>query len=286
MLRHDELLARAERLEYPAPLVRLLVALYTAPRHVFFQRAVTLAIRPTRGKVPGCPHAQTLVKVYYIESFDAFCIRHPAVFLDAYSDDLQVLGAGDEAAVIQNTAAAALDLRRVVHTEIKASLAAHKAAVVASSNRIADQIRAFLGNDGGMPVRVTQSLGIDFAAGRAAATAGRTSKQKQRLTMAASKAFRISNLAKAAKRSPKQVVRQGLVKGAPYGASVTGMSDRRLLQLRRTCATTTAPRAAGRSLDLALYFSGSDPGPEATAAPMVRWAKKYGKQTFRGIHGP
>lgn len=274
MIRHDLLMDRAVATRYPLPLVRMLIALYKAPRHVTILGETAPAVKPTRGVVPGCTHAQTLVKVYCLQPFDSFCVRHPSTPLDVFVDDLQVAGYGDEERVIQETVAAALDLRTVVSNEIKAALASTKSAVVASKTRVARRIRALLGADGGEPVVVAQALGIDFAAGRSGvSTAGRSSRAK-RIYTASGKAQRISRLAKAGRRQPQHVVRQGIIKGALYGANVTGISDGNLLKLRRICASTTPPRAQGRSLDLALHFAGCDPGPEATLAPIVRWAQE------------
>ena len=54
-------------------------------------RNVAEPARPTRGVVPGCTFACTLVKVYNISSFDAFLVRKRQVELDVYVDDLQIV---------------------------------------------------------------------------------------------------------------------------------------------------------------------------------------------------
>ena len=69
----------------------------------------------------------------------------------------------------------------------------------------------------------------------------------------------------------------GTAPTALYGACVVGVPDGPLLNLRRTQAACTAPRAKGRSLDVALYLAepeclptdwrgqAGEPGSAATA---------------------
>ena len=141
-----------------------------------FMREVAPAVNPNRGVVPGCSHAQTFVKVYYIHPLDGFCARNTKISLDVFIDDFQVAGQGEGDDVVKHIVKAALDLKQVVEQEINASLASNKAAVVASTTPTAKRIRAALGTEAGQPVCIAQALGIDFSAGRAGMLSSRVSK--------------------------------------------------------------------------------------------------------------
>ena len=65
-------------------------------------------------------------------------------------------------------------------------------------------------------------------------------------------------LAQASRGRAAKLVPTGIAPAALYGACVTGISDAQLLDLRRTAATTIAPRAQGRSLDVALLLGDVD----------------------------
>eukprot|EP00973_Karenia_brevis_P008255 1117088-Karenia_brevis.AAC.1 len=171
MIRHRRLLAQAAHHDFPMPLARLALHLYRGMRHLTLHRAVANPVRPNRGIPPGCTLANTLVKVYYLSSFDNFAVQHPDVDLDVYIDDMQCMATGNENKVLYDLVDAVEELNDVVELEIGSRLVPAKAAVVASSSKLACRIRSAVGKLGGMPVEVTEALGIDFTAGK-----GRTGK--------------------------------------------------------------------------------------------------------------
>lgn len=76
----------------------------------------------------------------------------------------------------------------------------------------------------------------------------------------------------------KQV--QKLIKQGARPATMYGVAEELLTQVRRTAACGTPPFANGRSLDITLQVANLDPGPDATGAPLIRWAKEIWQATF------
>ena len=71
-----------------------------------------------------------------------------------------------------------------------------------------------------------------------------------------------------------KIVRTGTFPTALYGAEVVGVPDTKLLSLRRSAAAAAIPKARGRSLDVTLACSRLEVTKEATAAPIILFAKE------------
>ena len=243
-------------------------------------RSVAEAVVPTCGIPPGCTMAGTLVKVYYIGDFDAYTLRHPQVELDVFVDDLQNSAFGSEEAITTLLTEATEDLGHMVEHQIGSRLVPAKAAVVASSDRLARKIRAALGELAGTPVDVTEALGIDFAAARPRRAYAKHSRIRARIAATATRRARLKVISKIGGKQAKKLVTQGANPAALYGVAVTGLTETLLLQMRRTAGCGAPPYASGRSLDIALQLANLDPGAFATGAPLVRWAQEIWQATL------
>ena len=104
---------------------------------------------------PGCSWACILVKVYYIAEFDSFIVRYPRGDFDVYVDNFQCSTTGTDEAITTCLTDAAEDLDHLVEHQIESRLVPTKAAVVASSDKLARKLRAALGELAGTPVEVT-----------------------------------------------------------------------------------------------------------------------------------
>ena len=89
------------------------------------------------------------------------------VILDAYIDDLVCATQGTESEVRDTLGSAAGQLAKAIRDDLGSEVAIPKAAVVASSDRLAAGIRKRLGTLGGKLTKVAANLGIDFHPGRA-----------------------------------------------------------------------------------------------------------------------
>ena len=68
------------------------------------------------------------------------------------------------------------------------------------------------------------------------------------------------------------VTRAGALAATEYGASVNGVSDKELEQLRTLASAGMTPAAQGRSLTALLAIKG-DPTARAAVAPILQWAR-------------
>ena len=85
------------------------------------------------------------MNVYYPTAFNNFVARNPEVVLDIFVDDIQRAAIASKEAVVTILTEATEDLCRVVEHEIESRLAPAKAAVVASTDKLARSLRASLG---------------------------------------------------------------------------------------------------------------------------------------------
>ncbi len=176
--------------------------------------------------------------------------------LTVYVDDIAIAAEGSAAQVISSLTEAEEILRREIEGPLACVIEKDKAAVVASTKRVASALRKKFGKyagradvaaGGGREVAVPNS-GIDYAPGRKRSQHGGGTKRKTRMTRLRRKAKRVEKLrAIAGKRTPAVFV-TGPLPEAAYGAAVNGLTDQEVLALRRAAAHAFSPRARGRSL--------------------------------------
>ena len=105
-----------------------------------------------------------------MEDADFFLGRWPSVTLDICIDDWGLDLVGNHAEVANTLPEAALDLADTV-TKLGSEFSVDKAAVVASTPRLAATVRARIGRLGGKAYGGVRRLGVDFAPGRPRAEA-------------------------------------------------------------------------------------------------------------------
>ena len=182
--------------------------------------------------------------------------------------------AGSEEAIITRPTEATEDLNGLVEHHIESRLVPTKAAVVASSDRLARKLRAVLGELAGTPAEVTEALGIDFASARPRRDFAGKSKILARIRATAKRRARFKVMAKFGGKITEKLVKQGANPAAMYGVAVRGFNKEMITQVPRTADCGAPPYASGRSLDITLQLADLDPGPDATGAPLIRWAQE------------
>ncbi len=274
----ERLVAEAAALGFPLPLVRAALGAYANARVMVLQGRVARELYPTRGVVAGCSLATTLVKVFYVRSFDTFIARAPpGVILDAYIDDATLSMVGGTREVIIHLTRAHEELAAIVRGELQCEFAEGKTAITASSREVAEAISKAVG----MPQTASGPqcfLGVDNAAGAGRRAIKRGSKKADRLKKALRRRARLSQLATAVGGRAVKVFRSGLLPSAAYDAPVWGVDGDEALSLRRLAATAMAPRARGRSLTATHMWYGH-PTAEAEVAPIVQ----YGKMVWKAV---
>jgi hypothetical protein len=273
-IHHRLLLQRAIQAGFPAPLIRLNLAIYRLPRRLSLDRFLAEPITPSCGIIPGCPFATTLVKVYCLVPFDGFISRNPEVHFSSYIDDLLLAVHRDtEGLAVRAALAAAEDLLNVVRVQFKSTVAASKASVSCSRKSTARRVRYGLGALGGSNNPKSVVLGIDYVAGASACTFSKHSLQRERLAIVLKRKKRMAELSKKGGSAAKKIFSQGAAPAALYGVAVHGYSPSLLAPLRRLAAIQVPPKGRFRSLDLALLLGGNDPELVANSSPLLTWAK-------------
>ena len=160
MIRHPQLLRRASKHDFPMPLARLAVHMYSGPRWLVIRRMIADPVTPNRGVVPGCTLACTLIKVYYIDAYGELSSTHKDVAIDVYIDDTQLSTLGSQDQVVFRLQEATTDLRMLVENDLTATLATKKAASIASSAALAKRLRSALGEDAGPSRPAAEALAL------------------------------------------------------------------------------------------------------------------------------
>ena len=225
----------------------------------------------------GCGLATTMVQVICVRAFDKLKKMNPEVRFDCYIDDITLTSEGSEAMVLQRLAKAFKDLVHTVEAELSCTIEWSKAAVIASNDTLAQRLRAATGIKKNQEKAVA-NLGVDFSFGVSRTILGKLITRYRRIAAAKKRKGRLYILKKVL--GPKRaalVATTGVVSAATYGATVNGVSDRELLQLRRTAAAAMSPSARGRSLSALLILRG-DPCWAAAVAPLTQWIRASWKK--------
>eukprot|EP00972_Heterocapsa_arctica_P093837 13840938-Heterocapsa_arctica.AAC.1 len=128
---------------------------------------------------------------------DSVVARHPEVGFDFFVDDWQGAAMGGHNWVKHHLADAATSLRLAIEGDLECKVAVDKAAVVASSRELADELRSALVGLGGDGSLVVKNIGIDFSSGRRRACCGSKATRAKRLAIIVKRAKRLRILTRA-----------------------------------------------------------------------------------------
>lgn len=197
-----------------------------------------------RGIIAGDRLSGTLVKVYYLETFDAFREARPLVHLDVYVGDILLTAGGKPHEVRSVLEMVTKDLKRRLDP-LDCALALDEATATASSSQLANDIRSDLGGLGGEPALASQLLGVDQLRGRRRCILTRTSsKIKKRASAAFGRRVRLRRrMVKA--NSAVRIFTTGHLPAATYGVEVQGASNTEIKKRHRTAASARTPGGKG-----------------------------------------
>ena len=194
--------------------------------------------------------------------------------MDAYIDDLTLSVTADtEEEAEELLVAAAIDLNRLIHEELRCKVALEKSVVISSSDGLANRLASRLTCVGATPAKSAVNLGVDFTCGRKRSAHAVSGARKGRMTKALARRQRLRSLRQTigGKKTAK-VAASGVLKAADYGAAVNGVSDSELLNLQRVGLAGATPNASGRSRTALLAING-DVTWQANAAPLLQWLR-------------
>ena len=255
---------------------------YSGRRLLQHGLAVESAGFPTFGITAGCGLCSYHVQAYAGPAIKAYMLRNPMMGINLHYDDLYSSSvASSKHKVETNVMRAMADLHQVVVSDLQASVAEHKAVVIASDFGLQRTLARGLGNLGGQSIAVSAAnLGVDCLGGRRMKTAGKRSTLRTRFAKNATKKLRILRLARGATRAAEGVFQQGYIPSIGYGSQIWGMPDDLLANLRSAYASFAAGPGKGKNHKRILLLRGDPTGSLATAplATMIDliWASVSG----------
>ncbi len=167
------------------------IAMYSSDRYLRMNGMVKNAGAVGRGICAGCWVATTLIKVRYLRPFERTALTIPRVRLRVFVDDLQLGQEDSDADILKHFPKAAAAALTMFKEDRKADVAEDKAALVASNQKLAEKLRAAIGDSTGRPAQVAKNLGIDTSSGRTRRTWARKTTRRPRLGKAAKAALRL-----------------------------------------------------------------------------------------------
>ncbi len=295
-LRRMPLWFRARRLGFPLTVAAVSFNAYGAVRLLALGGVMARPLIAEDGIPAGCAFAMALTKAYCVEAFDratdamAMLARIPPS-LCVYVDDIAVSMEGSRDQVIEGMGKACEILKGEIEGPLACRVEIGKAAVVASTARLARILRGKFGEysgpgaDAGSGGSAATNLGIDFAAGRQRRTHGIKAKRKQRLRKLGLQTGRIARLRAVAGKRTSSIFVAGPLSSATYGAAVNGLTDAEVLRIRRAAAHAYTPRAKGRSLRRLLLVMGV-PTWKAEIEVLLQYARETWSAVLLGPRQP
>ena len=215
-------------LDFPVAAGHLSLQQYAGKRLLQHGAAVINAGFPTFGITAGCGLCSYHVQTYAGPAILDYVRRNPQIGINLHYDDLYSSSVAATKHQVETRLMKAMqDLEQVVHSELKATIAEHKAVVIASDFGLQRTIARRLGRFGGKTLEVAAAnLGVDYLGGRRMKTASRLSNLRKRFAKSSTRKSRIMRLARGASKPADDVFRQGYVPSIGYGSQIWGHAQR------------------------------------------------------------
>ncbi len=283
----EVLLKRADASGFPLPVLRLSLAAYSAPRVLALDGRIARELTAREGVGAGCGLACTYVKIYVLEPMDRLMHRlPPSVSMDLHVDDYALsCEAESEEQVARDLAAAQGLLKEVIECELGATISVPKAALVASSMRLAKAIGAAVGELAGPIRKAAPNLGTDATAGKRRRAVGTATLGRARLAAAWKRRHRLRQVGQVVGRKAVRIFVAGIGPSGTYHAAVAGLSDSEALKIRRVAAAAMPPRSRFRSLTMT-HIINDMPTLRAETAASLQYARAVWAAVVAGAAKP
>ncbi len=281
------LIDRAEATGFPAAVLRLSLAMYAAPRILSLGGRIARELWPKRGVGAGCGLANTYVKVFSLLPMDALVKKLPAsVKLDLHVDDFSIESTADTVEEAARDLIIAYRLvKEMIEVELGAVVSVPKAALVASSKRLAEIIRNEVGILAGPVRRAAANLGVDATAARRRGAPAAGPLRRARWANALKRRRKLRALADVVGEAAGKVFTVGIGASATYHAAVQGLTDLETNRIRRLAAVVFPPRSRFRSLTLT-HVVHDMPTSAAESAATLQYARAVWEATLLGNGRP
>ncbi len=173
----------------------------------------------------------------------------------------------------------------MVEQELGAAISAPKAALVASSRRLATTIRDAVGSLAGPVRQAAPNLGVDSAAAKRRGAGATGPIRRARWDKAIKKRHRLRALATVVGTRAGNMFTVGVGASAVYHASAQGLTDNEVTKLRRLAAVVFPPRSRFRSLTLTHIFH-EMPTATAEVAATLQLSRAVWAATLLGHSKP
>ena len=238
---------------------------------ICFGRAVGVGKAYCQAIVAGCTFATTMLKMFFIESMDAFVVQYTSVHIRLYLDDVAMRWNGFVLAELHAFLRAVEALTVVIESDLFLPLNTKKNKFIVSDRKVRDFIELRMLDLGIRHSVSAPYLGVDQSCGATAhASTNRTRFQAFR-----SRISRIRMLARH-KGPTANVLKCGITPSIMYPASVYGVSDSVLRTTRGRYAASLPTWKPGSSTTLSLHTASLkflDPIFPASTLPIIAWAK-------------
>jgi hypothetical protein len=279
----ERLVQRAEATGFPAAVVRLSLAMYAAPRILSMGGRIARELWPKRGVGAGCGLANTYVKIFTLLPMDKLMKRLPdSVRIDLHVDDFSIEStADDEEKAARDLVTAYRMVKEMIEQELGAVISLPKAALVASSRRLAEAVRREVGLLAGPVRQAAPNLGIDATAGKRRGAPATGPIRRMRWRNASRRRHKLRTLADVVGTGAGKVFTVGISASATYHAAVQGLTDAEVNKLRRLAAVVYPPRSRFRSLTLT-HLLHDMPTSSAESAATLQYARAVWAATILG----
>lgn len=224
--------SRASSTSFPLAVAAVALNQYAARRLIGLNALTLDAAYAEKGIAAGCGLATFWVQVYALEPLQVWQQAQPLLELSMFVDDLWT-GAEDEQPhkVVGRLTAGAAALHDTTTRELKCSVAVHKSALVASSDRLLHRLRKAFGSYGGDATASAPNLGVDYFAGRRRAHKKCITVLRKREDRFLKRARRLRALRRSG-YDMRQLFITGLQAFSHYGSEVVGLDTRQLQRAR------------------------------------------------------
>ncbi len=256
----EELAHGAKRFGVPQAVIVLAIHLYSGPRRIRVNNAISKCTYPRKSVLAGCTFATMLIRMISIGPIDVFLdvvkrrLRGWGAKADfnLYVDDGAVSTIGDSRAVQLLhpwVSKIAFDWTRKV---LRKQVAPNKTTCITSTRALKDAIKDEMATIGATIHLEGELLGTDYTAG---GKLRRRRIQNRRRMNANKRRSRLQWLRRIGGRA-REVARGGITAEATYGDMIYGMTGGALRDVRATHAAAVPVRVTGASLTAKLALGG------------------------------
>eukprot|EP00973_Karenia_brevis_P096112 12430658-Karenia_brevis.AAC.1 len=264
--------------DMPPAILAVVCSYFSFARRVVVDGCFSEPLQTFTAIIAGSQWSVALLRMVIMWPMGQLLTLFPPLRLKVYVDDICATVSGKADAVrelMPNLVSAAVRLIEDVGLGVSRGQRwkpGGKSCVLSASRWLRSALTAPMKYHGMHVKAATVYMGVDTVVGRVRSRP----KADARLSKLHLRCRRLLQFRKSGRRMARgvrMVLKQGIKPGYTYGHKCLGMSDSRVLALRRATAKTLFGKIGkGRSLTLQLAVANEEVLPDITAAPVMEWA--------------